>query len=406
MAGTCFMQRPSIGPFRIRGAASLPTSNARVATTGNAPSWQVRRVDGANVLTLSGDWIAQSGRIPAFPVDGLAEAVAGRGLALDIAGVGRWDSGLIGFLWDARRAAVAAGMTVDAAGLPESARTLLGLLPDRLAEPRPAARRRFLPLQWLGGRTIALLAEVGVVSTLLATTGRGGLQALAGRARMRAVDLLGNVRDAGPSALIIVSVVNFLIGAILAFVGAVQLRKFAADIYVANLVGLAVVREMAAVMTAIIMAGRTGGAYAARIATMQGNEEIDALQVVGIPVADYILLPAILALIITMPFLYLYGCLVGMVGGFAVSIAMLNITGPGYLNQTLGAVPIEQFAFGFVKSIAFAILIGVTSCRIGLKAGRSAADVGVAATRAVVTGIVGVIAVDAVFAVLANVVGF
>ena len=129
------------------------------------------------------------------------------------------------------------------------------------------------------------------------------------------------------SALIIVSVVNFLIGAILAFVGAVQLRKFAADIYVANLVGLAMVREMAAVMTAIIMAGRTGGAYAARIATMQGNEEIDALTVIGIPVADYIVLPSILALVFTMPFLYLYGCLVGMLGGFVVSIAMLNITG-------------------------------------------------------------------------------
>ena len=190
-----------------------------------------------------------------------------------------------------------------------------------------------------------------------------------------------NIRDAGPSALIIVSVVNFLIGAILAFVGAVQLRKFAADIFVADLVGLAVVREMAAVMTAIIMAGRTGGAYAARIATMQGNEEIDALAVVGIPVTDYILLPSILALVFTMPLLYLYGCLVGMLGGFVVSIAMLNITALGYLHQTLDAVPFDQFVFGFVKTIAFAILIGVTSCRIGLKAGRSAADVGVAATR-------------------------
>ncbi len=327
------------------------------------------------------------------------------GLTLDIAGIGRWDSGLIAFLWEAKRAAVTSGITVDTAQLPDSARTLLGLLPDRLAEPPPPPRRRFAPLFWLGDNTIGLLTEIGILSTLLAVTARGGVLALTGRARMRAVDLLGNISDAGPSALVIVSVVNFLIGAILAFVGAVQLRKFAADIYVANLVGLAVVREMAAVMTAIIMAGRTGGAYAARIATMQGNEEIDALQVIGIPVEDYILLPAILALVFTMPFLYLYGCLVGMIGGFVVSIAMLSITGPGYLAQTLDAVPIDQFAFGFVKSIAFAILIGVTSCRIGLKAGRSAADVGTAATRAVVTGIVGVIAVDAIFAVLADVVG-
>ena len=246
---------------------------------------------------------------------------------------------------------------------------------------------------------------MGVLSLLLASTVSGGVLSLTGRARMRTVDLFGNIQDAGPSALLIVSTVNFLIGAILAFVGAVQLRKFAADIYVADLVGLAQVREMAAVMTAIIMAGRTGGAYAARIATMQGNEEIDALQVIGIPVSDYIVLPSILALVFTMPFLYLYGCLVGMVGGFVVSIAMLNVTGPGYLSQTSNAVPLDQFAFGFVKSIAFAVLIGVTSCQIGLKAGRSAADVGMAATRAVVTGIVGVIALDAVFAVLADVIG-
>jgi phospholipid/cholesterol/gamma-HCH transport system permease protein len=365
----------------------------------------VNQATGQNVLELTGDWIAQSGRIPVFPPDGIPGIAAGGRLALDIGGVGRWDSGLIAFLWEAKRVAVAAGITVDTSPLPDSARTLLGLLPDRLADPPPTPRRRFAPLHWLGGRSIGLLTELGVLSILLAATAHGGVRALAGRARMRAVDLLGNVRDAGPSALIIVSVVNFLIGAILAFVGAVQLRKFAADIYVANLVGLAVVREMAAVMTAIIMAGRTGGAYAARIATMQGNEEVDALQVIGIPVADYLLLPAILALVFTMPFLYLYGCLVGMMGGFVVSIAMLNVTGPGYLTQTLGAVPIDQFAFGFVKSIAFAVLIGVTSCRIGLKAGRSAADVGVAATRAVVTGIVGVIAVDAIFAVLANVVG-
>ena len=357
------------------------------------------------MLVLEGEWIGQSGRIPGFPAAAVSNLDAGQTLALDIAGVGRWDTGLIEFLWDVRRAATAAGITIDTAGLPDSARKLLGLLPDRLAEPKAPPRRRFRPLTWLGGQTIGLLTELGMLSTLLGDTASGGALALSGRARMRAVDLFGNIRDAGPSALIIISVVNFLIGAILAFVGAVQLRKFAADIYVANLVGLALVREMAAVMTAIVMAGRTGGAYAARIATMQGNEEIDALQVFGIPVSDYIVLPSILALVFTMPLLYLYGCLVGMLGGFVVSIAMLNITGPGYLNQTLGSVPFDQFVFGFVKSIAFAILIGVTSCRIGLQAGRSAADVGLAATRAVVIGIVGVIALDSLFAVLANVVG-
>jgi phospholipid/cholesterol/gamma-HCH transport system permease protein len=326
-------------------------------------------------------------------------------LRFDTADIGRWDTGLIEFLWDAKRAAETAGLGIDVSALPSAARKLLALLPGSSVEPGSAAKPHFQPLNWLGGETFDLLAELGTISTLLTTTMRGGAFALLGRVRMRKVDLITNTRDAGPSALMIVSVVNFLIGAILAFVGAVQLRKFAADMYVANLVGLALVREMSAVMTAIVMAGRTGGAYAARIATMQGNEEIDALTVIGIPVSDYTLLPAILALVLTMPFLYLYGCLIGMVGGFVVAVAMLNVTGAGYLHQTLDAVPFSQFAFGFVKSIAFALLIGVTSCHIGLKAGRSAADVGVAATRAVVVGIVGVIAMDAIFAVIADVVG-
>ncbi|WP_428672844.1 MlaE family ABC transporter permease [Reyranella sp.] len=250
-----------------------------------------------------------------------------------------------------------------------------------------------------------MLAEVGALAELLAVTTKGGVRALAAQARMRAVDLLANIRGAGPQALAIVGVVNFLVGAILAFVGAVQLRKFAADIFVADLVAIAVVREMAAVMTAIVMSGRTGAAYAARIATMRGNEELDALSVVGIPVTDYIVLPSVLALVLTMPLLYLYGCFVGMLGGFVVALAMLDITAAGYFHQTVDAVPLDQFAFGFAKSVAFALMIGVTSCRIGLLAGRSAADVGVAATKAVVVGIVGVIAMDAVFAVIADIVG-
>jgi len=369
------------------------------------PTWRLIYTTNRDVLSLGGDWIAQSGSIPQFPPDCLAESAAGRTIAFDTAGLGRWDTGLIEFLWDAKRTAASAGLRIDGSGLPDSARKLLGLLPDKLTAPGSALRRRFRPLYELGGKTLSTLAELGALAELLAVTTRGAARSLTARARMRAVDLLANIRDAGPQALVIVGVVNFLVGAILAFVGAVQLRKFAADIFVADLVGIAVVREMAAVMTAIIMSGRTGAAYAARIATMRGNEELDALSVVGIPVTDYIVLPSVLALAVTMPLLYLYGCFVGMIGGFAVACAMLDITALGYLHQTLAAVPLDQFAFGFVKTVAFAVMIGVTSCRIGLLAGRSAADVGLAATKAVVVGIVGVIAMDAVFAVIADVVG-
>ena len=160
------------------------------------------------------------------------------------------------------------------------------------------------------------------------------------------------------------------VGGILAFVGAVQLRRFGADVYVANLVGVAVVREMAALMTAIVMAGRTGGAYAAEIASMQGSEELDALRVVGIAVPDYLVLPRVLALTAMMPLLYLYGSAIGIFGGFAVSIATLHLAPARFVGQLLGAVSGGQILFGLGKSVAFGLLIGIAGCRIGLKAGR------------------------------------
>jgi len=369
--------------------------------TATRPNWQLLQDRGRSTLVLTGDWIALSGQIPAFASQEPPITPPGQPLRVDTTRLGRWDSALVAFLWDVKRA----GLSFDKNSMPDAMQKLLGLLPEHIQADPPPRRWRFRPLRSTGAAALGSVAEIGVLSTLLADTATGAVGALRGRARIRGVDLLQNVWDAGPAALLIVSVVNFLIGAILAFVGAAQLRKFAADAYVANLVGLALVREMAAVMTAIVMAGRTGGAYAARIATMQGNEEIDALQVIGIPVSDYILLPSILALVFTMPVLYLYGCLIGMIGGLAVACAMLNITVAGYIEQTLQAVPFDQFTFGFCKSIAFAVLIGVTSCRIGLRAGRSAADVGLAATRAVVVGIVGVIALDAMFAVVADTLG-
>lgn len=370
------------------------------------PKWDIKATDMGHVLTVDGDWMAQSGSIPIFSPADLKAVGKGQPLAFDMKGIGRWDTGLVAFLWDVKRASAATGVVLATNTLPNTASELLRLLPERLAEsPSSAPEPAFRPLATIGAATINLLSEIGDLVILSATTVKGGVYAVLGRSRLRGVDLLADLRDAGPSALVIVGVVNFLVGAILAFVGAAQLKKFAAGAYVANLVGIAMVREMTAIITAIVMAGRTGGAYAARIATMEGGEEIDALKVIGIPVSDYLILPAVLSLVFTMPILYLYGCLIGLLGGFIVTTTMLDVSGASYLGQTVGAVAFNQFVFGFVKSIAFALLIGVTSCRIGLKAGRSSADVGTAATKAVVVGIVGIISLDALFAVAANAVG-
>jgi phospholipid/cholesterol/gamma-HCH transport system permease protein len=158
-------------------------------------------------------------------------------------------------------------------------------------------------------------------------------------------------------------------------------------------------------MTAIVMAGRTGGAYAAHIATMEGNEEIDALRVLGISPFQYLVFPRIIALVAMMPLLYFYACLVGVAGGLTVSFVVLDVPAALLLHELRSAVNSVQFEIGLTKCICFGAFLALASCRVGLSAGRSAAEVGRAATGAVVIGIIGVIALDAVFAACANVLG-
>ena len=230
-------------------------------------------------------------------------------------------------------------------------------------------------------------------------------KSLAGQWQFRLKDLSRVAADCSGRAVPIVTVVNVLVGAILAFVGAVQLVKFGAGIYVADLVGIAVAREMAAIITAVVIAGRTGAAFAAEIATMQSNEEVDALEVLGLNAVDFLVLPRVAALLFMMPLLYVYGCVTGLIGGMVVASGMLHIAPAAYLDRTLLALDWSHLGLGFSKSFVFGALIGMVGCYFGLYAQRNAAGVGVATTNAVVTSIVGIIVLDAVFAICANALG-
>ncbi len=370
------------------------------------PGWSVRADGGGRVVALSGDWIAHfNARSEQNAVATVLEGGGVDGISFDSRELGRWDSGLLVFVAALRQAARERDIRFDVSGLPEATGRLLTLI----SEAAPVAARGRRPAGFvtrMGQSVIHAGGEAVSVTTLIGDSLLSLGTALRGRVLMRGIDLLECMRDAGVAALPIVTVVNMLIGGIVAFVGAVQLHRFGADVFIADLVGVAMVREMVALMTAIIMSGRTGGAYAAHIATMQGNEEIDALRTIGIPVNDYLILPRILALTGMMPMLYLYGCAVGVFGGFIVAVAMLNISPQGFIDETRASIALSQVLFGLIKSVAFGALIAIAGCRCGLSAGRSAADVGQAATRAVVIGIVGVIALDAVFAVCANALDF
>jgi phospholipid/cholesterol/gamma-HCH transport system permease protein len=391
----------------FRARLDLVTNSTRVATptaTLKGTGWAAREQGAGLVVVLTGDWIARQTGTEVTEARCLLVYSSPHAVSFDATKLGRWDSALIAFLWALQIQATKLGVTFDQSGLPRSARRLLKLASiEGVAQQRPTSSGGLA--DWVGRRAVSGWLELIEMASLLGETVLRAVPALRGRASVRRRDVLDCAWEAGIAALPIVTIVNVLIGGILGFVGAVQLSRFGVGIYIANLIGIAVVREMAPLMTAIIMSGRTGGAYAAQVATMQSNEEIDALRVAGIRVYDYLILPKVFALICMMPILYLYGCAVGILGGFAVASATLDLSARSFIEQTISAVNGDQFLFGLVKSIAFGGVIAFTGCSVGLRAGRSAADAGRATTSAVVISIVSVIALDALFAVCANTLG-
>jgi phospholipid/cholesterol/gamma-HCH transport system permease protein len=226
-----------------------------------------------------------------------------------------------------------------------------------------------------------------------------------GRARFRRSDLVDVIFECGAAALPIVTLISFLVGVILAFVGAIQLAQFGAQIYVADLVGIAMARVMGALMTAIIMSGRTGAAFAAQLGTMQVNEEIDALATFGLSPMEFLVLPRMIALILMMPVLCIYADLMGILGGALVGIGMLGLSVTQYVNETIHGIGLMDFAVGIFSSSVFGVLVAICGCMRGIQSGRSASAVGMAATSAVVTAIVFIVLTEGVITVLTSTLG-
>jgi len=335
--------------------------------------------------------------------DGIQVGPPARRLIFDTSRVTDWDSSLVTFARKILEEAKARDIESDRAGLPEGTQRLL-----RLAEavpPRQTGAPRLRP-SWLadiGNWASRSWAEAVAGLDFLGEGLLALVALLRRRARFRVADLLTVIQDCGPRALGIVSLISFLIGLILGFVGAVQLQQFGASIYVANLVAVAMTREIGCIMTAIVMAGRTGAAFAAQLGTMTTNQEIDALSTMGISPMEFLVLPRMLALILMMPLLTIYADVVGILGGAVVGVGMLGLGPTEYYEQTRDAVSLTSFFIGVSKSVVFGVLVALVGCLRGMQSGRSAAAVGLAATSAVVTSIVLIILVDGIFAVILNV---
>lgn len=250
----------------------------------------------------------------------------------------------------------------------------------------------------LGRSALDMLSFIGAATMAAVALVRG-------HQRLRLAEFGRLVQECGVGALPIVSLISLLVGLILAYVGAVQLALFGAEIYVANLVGIAMVRVMGAVMAGIIMAGRTGAAFAAQIGTMQVNEEIDALRTLGISPMQFLVLPRMLALTLMMPLLCLYADLMGIVGGLLVGVLVLDLNLLEYYRQTVVSVHLTHLWVGLFQAALFGVLVAVAGCLRGLQCERSASAVGRAATSAVVTGIVSIVVATALVTIICNVLG-
>ncbi len=346
-------------------------------------------------LIFSGDWV--QGQDPGDFTALQYELIISHPtrLTADGASLGDWDSILMAFLLQCYNHCREEGIEFATRNMPEGVTRLLAVataVPTQQTptEDSPSLLASINPLQMLRKVSGDLKESLGFIGEVAIALTR----MLMGKANTRFSDFRTFCYQAGPNAFGIISLTSILVGMILAYLGAVQLQQFGAEIYVADLVVIGTLREMGALMTAIVMAGRTGAAYAAQLGTMQTNEEIDAITTMGISPIEFLVLPRMLALIAVMPLLTLYADLLGIVGGGIVAGGM-GISPIQYITQSEGALSFTHVGVGLIKSLVFAILIAVAGCRSGINSGRSSAAVGQAATEAVVTAIIYLIVADA-----------
>jgi phospholipid/cholesterol/gamma-HCH transport system permease protein len=395
-------------PLSAPSPLSSTSSNGppRQASTSARPADATAVLEGGVLtLRLSGDWDLDR------PAPRFAEVLSGTApgtadaVAFESSGLGRWDSSLLSFLLQGMNHCEAEEIRFDEEGLPAGIGALLGLaraVPEKLADAgkaRPAFPAR------LGARGVAFYDALLASVTFTGEVAHGVVRLLTFRGRMRWRDFWVVVQSNGSGALPIVTLISFLVGLIIAFLGAVVLRRFGAGYYVSYLVGYGMLREMAALMTGIIIAGRTGAAFAAEIGSMKISEEIDAFETLGMSPIDHLVMPRVLGLFVMMPLLTIYAMFVGILGGMVVAISFLDLTVVQFMTGLLTPVTLSDGLLGIFKGGVFGLLIGVTGCMRGLQTGNDAGAVGRSATSAVVTSITLLIVANAVIDWLAALMG-
>ncbi len=358
------------------------------------------------IITLSGDWQISGGLLPENEVTSQLNSHP------DIAQINfkvsqelQWDSGLISFLLRLIRECEQKNIHVAREGLPQEAQKLLALalkVHEKVIPPQEA-RESFLERS--GEKFLQINESVAAALDFLGDIAVSFGRLIAGKSYFCRDDFYLLVKKCGVDTFLLVSLISLLVGMILAFVGSIQLKMFGAQIFISDIVGIAMVRVLSAVMTGIIMSGRIGASFAAELGMMQANEEIDALKTLGVSPVEFLVIPRLLAVLIMMPILTIYADLMGVLGGFIISAGMLHLNPVEYLNHTQAAVKLSYVWVGIIHSIVFGAIIAVAGCLRGITCERNAAGVGVATTSAVVTGITGIVIATAIITFICQILG-
>lgn len=329
-----------------------------------------------------------------------------KALAFQADEVESWDSSLLAVFARMIDAAAARNVPAHTDALPEGMKRLLTLA----REVPPPARQQPVShddpglLEMTGGKVLAWPGIIVDITAFLGEVAASMGRFFTGRASFSSRDLWRAFRECGIDALPIVSLTSLLLGLILAFVSAIQLRMFGAEIYVAALVGVAMVRVMGPVLTGIVLAGRTGASFAAIIGSMQVNEEVDSLVTFGIAPVDFLVLPRVLGLAIMTPLLAIYADVMGIMGGFIVGALMLDIAPSAYWDNTLTNISLSYVWIGLLHALVFGFVVSLCGCYQGMRSGRNAEAVGRATTAAVVNSIVGIIVSTSIITVIFTVI--
>ncbi|MEO5732656.1 MAG: ABC transporter permease [Rubrivivax sp.] len=345
-------------------------------------------------LDLSGDWRGARALSLSEPPPSVAAAAVAAPVTLAVraAGLEAWDTGLIAALHDRLSPLVRAGVVVDLQALPADLRSVLELsLPSPGGTPLPLPPTPVRGLALLGTRVQAGASEALKTAAFLGEVLMAFGRLLRGTSGMRFGELMRQIDQTGPLSLPIVGLTCFLIGLILAYMGGAQLDRIGAQTFIPGVVTVGMVRELAGLMTGVILSGRIGAAFAAQLATMKAGEEIDALRVLGVDPIDDLVLPRVLALLLVAPLLIAYAAVVGMVAGMLASMAAYGLPAAEYVHQSLRAITWTHLWIGLFKGTLYAGLVALAGCREGLDAGRDARAVGQATTTAVVKSLVWIV---------------